>query len=608
MLLDLFQMFGFFLLSGFLLPITNNKSNADFLITIFAQALWVCIIVGYVRFLTGVSAEIFFMAFLFIISLHIFSKPLNPVILYSTSWRWPLVAIGGYIIFIILFGSLAYINSIQTEWVPRITITGWDGILSWNNWAHQLFQFEYVPHDAYYPIGFPMAWSIFYDLQDNIDIWIFPALLMFGLLLFPILAFGCFIADQRWSIALFFSIAITVIGLQWAGRITNGYMDSPVALLMFIGLFWIFMALYIDKPLNIRRLTTGFFLLSIAAVTKQPGLVGLIFGIVLLTLLVVRKSVNYSSGAYLLLILILPSLFSGYVFYTSGNNPVGNLHALRSLAFEQNNNILGSLMFLISNASLPVFATLIITSTLSVVRGGQAGVFSLVCIIISVAGFFAYHNCCSYDNRNSSWIFAFLFAASAPLCLNWNNYGQIQKTKMLTAFSTFVGSINITICIIFFFTAINFFMPLQKIEAIFRDRIGGYELHQLFQRHIKNIQKNNVFSFDPNLSYSTLIGPYHVYLKRSKTEEILISKRNKEWHHRYCENFDPDKKCSFSSALKKNPCALILLKNPFYKKTEVSKLQPNIFKDYSLVLLDNIKHRNGIIYELYVSSRFCQQL
>ena len=113
---------------------------------------------------------------------------------------------------------------------------GWDGLLAWNNWALQLVQFEYVPHNAYYPSGFPSAWSVFYDLQDNVEIWVFSSLLMFSLLLFPVLAFGCLIADRSWAIAVFFGGAISVIALQWAVRITSGY-GSPVALCYFLAYF-----------------------------------------------------------------------------------------------------------------------------------------------------------------------------------------------------------------------------------------------------------------------------------------------------------------------------------------------------------------------------------
>ena len=38
---------------------------------------------------------------------------------------------------------------------------GWDGILSWNNWALQLVQFEYWPYNAYYQAGFHLPGQFF---------------------------------------------------------------------------------------------------------------------------------------------------------------------------------------------------------------------------------------------------------------------------------------------------------------------------------------------------------------------------------------------------------------------------------------------------------------
>ena len=534
MLINCIQIFGFFLLSGFVLPITNNRTNADFLIAFWGQALWVCMLVGYIRFLTGIPAEIFLIAFLLIVGLRIIYKPLQPVVLSSTSWSWPLVVAGGYLVFLAIVGPLALNKGIYSQWIPRGAFMGWDGILSFNRWALEFIDFEYWPYNAYYPTGFPAAWSVFYDLQDNVDIWVFPTLLMLGLLLFPILAVGCFIADRRWAIAVFFAATISVIALNWANRITNGYMDSPVSLLLFLGLFWSLLALRKERRLDIRRLTTGFFLLSIAAVTKQPGLVGLGFGITFLTLLLIRQTINYRNGAYLLAVLLMPSLFSGGIFLASGKEPFGLLQIGRLLADETNGSIVGSLSYIISYSNLPTFGALFVATICSIVRGGQSGVFSLVCIIVAVVGFFAYHDCCSYSDRNAVWIYGFLFAAAAPIATCWQSCNKTEKATVLLAHQAISAGGAVTLFIVLLVMAFNAVVPIREAEAYFRDRIGGFKIHQMFQRNMKGIEENGLFSFDRPLSYSTLVGPYHAVLQKGHTEGLFVREMDMAGSDLFC--------------------------------------------------------------------------
>ena len=606
MLLNCLQIFGFLLLSGFVLPITKNRTNADFLVAFWCQALWVCMLVGYIRFLTGISAELFLIAFLPIVGLRIFYKPLQPVVISSANWRWPLVLGGGYLVFLAVLGPVAVSKGVYTEFVPRAAFMGWDGILSFNRWALEFTRFEYWPYEAYYPTGFPAAWSVLYDLQDNSDIWVFPALLMFSLLLFPILALGCFIADRRWAVAFFFASAISIIALKWANRITNGYMDAPVSLLLFLGLFWTFLAFDKEKPLDIRRLTTGFFLLSVAAVTKQPGLVGLTFGIALLMLLVIRQAINHRSAAYLLAVLLIPSLFSGGIFYASGNHPLGNFQALRELSNESNGSIAVSLSYLISYGSLPVFGALIATCIWSIARGGQSGVFSLVCVIIAAVGFIAYHDCCSYSDRNAVWIYSFLFAAAAPISTYWRSCNKPEKKAVLPSNRAISGSVGITLCIAITVTAFNAFVPIQQAEAYFRDRIGGFQMHQMLGRNMEGIKENGLFSFFKPLSFSTLVGPYHAVLQNRGAEGLSVAEINAAEYNIFCETLPSGTGCPLSAVLKDKPCARIMLRYGDYKHISRDDRLLSVYEEYALVPLDAAQ-QNNFNYELFVSSRTCSQ-
>ena len=605
MFINFCQIFGFFLLSGFVLPITNNRTNADFLRAFLSQALWVCVVVGYIRFVTEIPAEAFLSLFMLIVGLRVYYKPEDLAVVSSTSWHWPMLMTGGYFLFILSLGLFAFVKNIVIELVPRATIMGWDGILSWNNWALQLVQFEYWPYNAYYPSGFPSAWSVFYDLQDSVDTWIFSSLLMFGLLLFPLLTIGSLIADKRWSIAIFFASAIYVIGIQWAGRITNGYMDSPVTLLLFLGLFSIYLALHTNEQIDNRKLTTGFFFLSVAAVTKQPGIIGIAFGFVLLTFLFIQKNINHRSSLYLFFILLLPSILSGVLFYASGNDPIGNLETLRSLAIKENSSIERSFLFLISYSNLPIFFLLVTASIFSILRGGQPGTFSTVCLFIVIIGFFAYHDCCSYDNRNASWIYAFLFASAAPVTAFWKGQNNPAKVIKLTLRSIILKGCSVTLLIVGFFTVFNTFIPLKKAEAYFLDRIGGFEMHKMFKRNIRSIEENGLASFEGNLSFSTLVGPYHIFLNKDYFKPLPTSESKLIQKKMECDTQKSRIGCPLSVVLAKKPCTRILLRKPLFKNKEFGIPEINLFEEYGLVVLDGSKHKNGISYELLISSRFC---
>ena len=47
--------------------------------------------------------------------------------------------------------------------------------------------------------------------------------------------------------------------------------------MLFLGLFSTYLALPSGAPLDMRRLTTGVFFLGITLITKQPGMIGVLW-------------------------------------------------------------------------------------------------------------------------------------------------------------------------------------------------------------------------------------------------------------------------------------------------------------------------------------------
>ena len=591
--------------AGLALPISKNRTNADFLIAFLAQALWVCIIVGYIRFLTKIPSEVFLLGLILIVCAHVFYKPQQHIILASSSWSWPILSGLGYLILLAVLSPIAAHKGIFTEFVPRVTFMGWDGLISYNRWALEFVRFEYLPYQSYYPTGFPAAWSVIYDLQDSIDIWVFPTMMMFSLILFPVLAFGCFVADRYWVTASFFFLAITVLGLMEANSVTNGYMDTPVSLLLFLGLFWSLLAFTKEGSFDIRRLTTGFFLFSVAAVTKQPGLVGLGFGSVLLISLIMKKTIDYRVAAYLFVILFTPSLFSGSIFYATGSDPLGVLQVTRTLADENNNTIAGSLSYLISFGGITLLCVLFVCSAWSIMRGGHAAIFSLICIIISVIGFISFHDCCSYSNRNTIWIYSFLFAAAAPITIFWQNTKKTTVVLMQEAICWGLGTmLSISILIVI----IDVFVPIRQIETYFRDRIGGFYLHQMFKRNIEGIKENGLLSFDNSLAFSTLVGPHHIVLEKSRAQkrEIVVEMELAK-SLGLCKKYNFLVECSISAVLEEKPCVRILLQTNQFKKNTHKDYGIYLKEKYTLFPLDIVQENKGVVKELLIFSQTCPQ-
>lgn len=597
------KVFGFFLLASFALPLTREKTNSDLVMSLLGRALWVLIIIGYIRFLTGVPAGIFLTALFLIALWRTASNPSITIVEYSSSWWPPIVTSGGYLLLVVAAGILAFVWNTHTEFVPRATIMGWDGLISWNNWAMQFAQFEYAPYQNYYPSGFPIAWSVIYDLQGNSEIWVFSALLMFSLLYFCVFTFGCMLSERNWAAAAFYIFAITMIGLQWAGRMTNGYMDAPVALLLFLGLFYAYLSLNNDGEIDTGKLTISFFMFSVAAVTKQPGLVGLCFAIIFQSILLRSKAISKYRSALLLSLLLLPSIFSGSIFLVSGAEPFGTLQELSQLADQKNKSVITSFQSLISHTNPPVFFILIVLIFISIFKKGKSSYFTITCVTISIIGFIIFHECCSYDTRNSAWINAFLFAAAAPSVMQHQTTLIKTQTKDLRLKKLIsAGSCALVLAIISI-SSFNVLIPLHQAEAYFRDRIGGFALYKLFQRNITDIKAYGLYSFEENLSYSTLVGDFHFPLRKSANNNIVIGNQPMRTHRSPCRQPLENNLCTLDMAIKKTGCIRLLLPSARYNSTR-NGIGP-IIQNFDLYLLDEAKRQDGVTYKLYTTSLKC---
>ena len=68
----------------------------------------------------------------------------------------------------------------------------------------------------------------------------------------------------------------------------------------------------------------------------------------------------------------------------------------------------------------------------------------------------------------------------------------------------------------------NAFIPIQKAEAYFVIELVASKCMKCFNETLK-VLKNGLASFEGDLSYSTLIGPYHELLNEDNAESQLSS-------------------------------------------------------------------------------------
>ena len=50
-------------------------------------------------------------------------------------------------------------------------------------------------------------------------------------------------------------------------------------------------------------------------------------------------------------------------------------------------------------------------------------------------------------------------------------------------------------------------------------------MHKMFKRNIRSIEENGLASFEGNLSFSTLVGPYHIFLNKDYFKPLLLQKQ-----------------------------------------------------------------------------------
>ncbi|HGF7478579.1 TPA: hypothetical protein AB5B17_002880 [Vibrio mimicus] len=318
-----------------------------------------------------------------------------------------------------------------------LIFTEWDAIVSWNQWAVDMYNRTWVPTPTAYPVGISAMWSIFYQIQGTSDIWWTVKLLMFIFPGFLFLLMFSLYRDTK-DFTYFFVIAFS-LPIIWWEKSLSGYMDVPVALMGITTLSLIYASESSDNSylyLIIATLFAGF-----SAIIKQAGLTFCIFTMIYI-LLFYRKELSIKVRIVLLLLSLSFIISFLIIFFNHNSNPLENFDYLSTLSyggrtkeldisitsiFNQSVDTIKSKFIYINDghrylidAKLAGYIVMVMLATsilfVFVDLPSNKKRFAYMLAIFSIIGLYVWLTKFSYDYRNGLWVKSF-FVMSSSLIL-----------------------------------------------------------------------------------------------------------------------------------------------------------------------------------------------
>lgn len=308
----------------------------------------------------------------------------------------------------------------------------WDAVVSWNRWANELLIGRYAPYPNPYPILWPTLWSVIYAAQSAE-----PWQVLSKNLHLILIVMTSFVSWELWrrrnaAAAIVFAGGLLLGTGEVLHKFTWGYMDQPVALLIAAGVAALFLTKDEPKTTSEERLIwfLPFLLFGVAAVTKQAGWPLVILGLIVAAYDYFKGQVDWKSLSLAVAGLALPVLvfavfFSGYQHAVMGTG--SQLEGLISLSARRTeiDDIWhrGLALFLSADnlADVVRLASLgLMTLAIFFLRGRERLIVALTAFL-AVAGSIGTGICCSYDDRNSGWLFSLSVAglAGAVASMSW---------------------------------------------------------------------------------------------------------------------------------------------------------------------------------------------
>lgn len=573
--------FAMMITLGLFLVSSSVRSFSILLLSVSFGSLWILSIVGYLRYFTHVDAQILLCGAALLVTTKSILFPIKVTLGNKVDW---LVTLAVVFLYTLVIAALAY-NSILLQkpniHVPLPTFVNWDAIVSYNRWAAEIFKFNYTPYNAFYPMAFPVIWSVFYDLQGHVNNWIIPKLsIVFTVLL--LIVVSCHLPRAcGLKPAALFVCSILILCIIPFQSFASGQMDHLVALLLFVGAFMHMWSSTATKDGSTVILTGSMCAFGLAMATKQSGFVALIPGV--FALYTLRNRHGFTLNVYYLVLLFLPILLSAVMFFQYGGHPAGNLPYLKALS-EINGASIASSFDLLSQSTHPFFIIVLFALGIySCLKNSASGaLWSLLYLILAIVGFLVFHVCCSYGSRNSTWIIALLLASICPLVFNDIKtpleVPRVSGVKAITcAVSTalFAAGIGATADILY---------PFEKIDAQYRSLAVNQSLRNIIDQNLTLIEGSPVV-----LSYNQILGFVDPVMVGKHAVVSVVNNRLQvyffglEGRSGVCSS---DNTCTREQLLDKYPDALFLLSDSIKKHPLIGSQHQWILENMKLELID----------------------
>lgn len=415
--------------------------------------------------------------------------------------------------------------------------TEWDAVVSWNRWGIELYNNEYTPIHAAYPLLIPSLFSIIYKIQSTNDIWWTAKIALFYLpLITLVIAFSLY-KDYQNKTFLFITIFIYPYLLMHST--IAGTVDMPVMIMGMLTLIVMYAAEINKETKEFEYYVYASLLLAgIASITKQSGLAFILFDFIYILL---NLKYFQNKRRLILFAILAVSYFITFlsIYYLNAFTGVtGNIELLKSLSAHNfaNKEILWNKFFSYP-PNIPLFKPienlLHIPPVMPYMMGLGFIMFilkdtrkytsvSVLSVIFLIAGFFAWGKYASYHPRNSWWAHTFLIMF---VSINFHHFVEWYKKKKLPSTLFYIPAILLST--IYFMTLNDTFA--YKQQQLFQKKLGSEamtkELVKIINTHKQCL---NIYTNDFMLLYN--------YYSQDIQDHIISGEIDSTFLHKSVEN------------------------------------------------------------------------
>jgi|GEM_PF-1856147 len=394
------------------------------------------------------------------------------------------------------------------------TIFGaWDPVVSWNRWGTELSQGEYRPLDAAYPVLWPAVWSIIYQAQETSEIWYVAKASIAA----PIIFFAIFVVDRmregRAFSGVFLCALIFYTFLRQDDFVVSGHMDMPAALFGLAIILLLVDALgQDDKDVRRELFLVGALSSAVALVTKQSGAPFAMLFLLVAGIDALRRRIAFRNLLVMAVIIVAPLLTYLLIYLAKQPDIAGNLGTLTNLVDARRGDVpvvifaFGELTKITSPYF--VFALVLLGCANALFIKTAQGMLGAACLLLGIAGFFLFAECCSYQWRNGLWVYSFLIGSA------YISFVQIERKVIgntTNIRNEAAGNGSSFDARLPFFLLVSFVAILFAIQAAFPSAaLRGLQIEQMKTRMVAPVISEIVNQNEVAISNAPLVVSYYL--------------------------------------------------------------------------------------------------